>query len=72
MSVSQNQGSSIYSGPALNMGTGATYGMGDSVMMVGGSMQVQNQQLAINSRRVEFRATVIAVFEIAEAKSTAK
>jgi hypothetical protein len=54
------------------MGTGATYGMGDSVMMVGGSMQVQNQQLAINSRRVEFRATVIAVFEIAEAKSTAK
>jgi len=73
MNVSQNQGSSIYSGPALNMGTGATYGMGDSVMMVGGSsMQVQNQQLAINSRRVEFRATVIAVFEIAEAKSTAK
>jgi uncharacterized protein YggE len=68
MSVSQNQGPTMYSGPALNMGTGATYGMGDAVMMVGGGMQVQNQQLAINSRRVEFRSTVIAVFEIAEAK----
>jgi hypothetical protein len=71
MSVTQNQGPAMYSGPIGNMGTGGTFGMGDSVMLVGG-MQVQNQQLAINSRRVEFRATVNAVFEIVEAQPTAK
>ncbi len=71
MNVMQNPGPSMYSGPVGNMGMGGTFGMGDAVMMVGG-MQVQNQPLAINSRRVEFRATVSAVFEIVEANSTAK
>ena len=68
MSVTQPIGPTMYAGPVGNMGMGGTFGMGDSVMMVGGGMQAQNQQLAINSRRVEFRATVTAIFEIADAK----
>jgi uncharacterized protein YggE len=70
MSVMQNQGSPYFSGGTV-MGVGSIYGMGDSVMMNGG-MQAQNQQFAINSRRIEFRATVNAVFEIEDGKATTK
>jgi hypothetical protein len=69
VSVNENQGQ-IYQGP-VGMAGGGIFGMGDAVMMAG-TMPGQNQQLAINSRRVEFRATVYAVFAIEEAATPAK
>jgi uncharacterized protein len=56
VSVSQNQGPSFNSGAV-----GAVFGAG-----MGGSLSIQygNQQLAINSRRVEFTVSVYAVFAI--------
>jgi len=57
VSVSQNQGPSPYGGAI-----GAVFGAG-----MGGSLsnvQYGNQQLAINSRRVEFTVSVYAVFAI--------
>lgn len=71
VSVTQNQGPmGGYVGTISAIG-GSTFGMGDAVM-VSGLMPGQNQQLAINSRRVEFKATVFAVFAIQEEGTPAK
>jgi uncharacterized protein YggE len=59
VSVSENQGPSVFNG-AIN-GFGGGMGMGSTVA---GTIQVGNQQLAINSRRVEFKVYVYAVFSI--------
>ena len=69
VSVNENLGQ-IYQGP-VGMAGGGIYGMGDAVMVTG-VIPVQNQQLAINSRRVEFRATVSAVFAIEGEETPAK
>lgn len=61
VSVSRNQGPMPYFSAVSGMAGG--YGMGDSVML-GGPMQVANQQLAINSRRVQFTITLYAVYAI--------
>ena len=58
VSVNQNQGPYTFSGPVMAGGWGGGMGMGVS------SIQVGNQQLALNSRRVEFTVTVNAVFAI--------
>ena len=71
MTVSQNQSPMLYAGSINSVTTGGAWGMGDAVMAVGG-MQMQNQQLAINSRRVEFRAAVYVTFEIEDEKTAAK
>jgi uncharacterized protein YggE len=71
MTVTQNQNPMFYNGPINSAVAGSTWGMGDAVMAVGG-VQMQNQQLAINSRRVEFRAAVNATFEIEDEKTAAK
>ena len=68
MQLGQNAGG-VISGPM--MGTAGAWGMGDVVMMAGG-MQTQNQQFAINSRRVEFRASVNVTFEVAAENAPAK
>lgn len=70
VSVSENQASMSYMGP-IGGAAGNIFGMGDAVMMAGG-MPGQNQQLAINSRRVEFRTTVFAVFAIEDTIPSAK
>ena len=70
VSANENQNGAVYGGP-VGMAAGSIYGMGDWVMTSGG-MQGQNQQLAINSRRVEFHATVFAVFAIEDEATPAK
>lgn len=61
VSVSRNQGPmSYFSGVS---GVAGGYGIGDSVPL-GGPMQAVNQQLAINSRRVQFTITLYAVYAI--------
>jgi uncharacterized protein len=68
-SVNENQGPSMYNG-VMAMDS-ISFGMGTAEMFnVGGP--VGNQQLAINSRRVEFRTTVYAVFAIEEAGTPSK
>ncbi len=70
VSVSENQVPMPYSGP-VGMAGGGIFGMGDGVMMAG-SAPGGNQQLAINSRRVEFQISVHAVFEIEDTGIPAK
>ncbi|MGB8029950.1 MAG: SIMPL domain-containing protein [Terracidiphilus sp.] len=71
MDVSENQGPVQYNG-ALGMAMGGSvFGMGDAVMLAGVAPGA-NQQLAINSRRVEFRATVRVVFAIEDTSADAK
>ena len=70
VSVNENQCQMPYNTFAGGMG-GSYFGMGDAVMVTGG-MPMQNQPLAINSRRLEFRATVSAVFAIEDAATPAK
>lgn len=71
VSVDENRGAAeVYNGPLAGAG-GSIFGMGDSVMMAVPAPG-QNQQLAINSRRVELHATVFAVFEIEDAGTPAK
>lgn len=69
VSVSENQGPVAYGGPVAAIGS--IFGMGDAVMMAG-STPGGNQQLAINSRRVELHTTVSAVFAIEDAATPAK
>jgi uncharacterized protein YggE len=71
VSASENQGPMQYNGLVGGVGTGGIFGMGDSVIMTGGNPGM-NQQLAINSRRVEFRTTVYAVFAIEDEGTPAK
>lgn len=75
VSVNQNQGAMAYPGAGIvsygGGGGGSAFGMGDAVMMAGSSPGM-NQQLAINSRRVEFRALVYAVFAIEDTGAPAK
>jgi uncharacterized protein len=72
VSVNENQGPVGYgNGFGFGSAGGAIYGMGDAVMMAG-AIPGQNQQLAINSRRVEFRATVYAVFAIEDGATLSK
>jgi uncharacterized protein YggE len=59
ISVNQNQGPYSYNGPVMSAGWGGGTGMG-----VISGIQVGNQQLALNSRKVEFTVTVSAVFAI--------
>lgn len=59
VSVNQNQGSYSYNGPVMGGGWGSGMGVGAI-----GAIQVGNQQLALNSRKVEFTVTVFAVFAI--------
>ena len=70
VSASENQGQRVYDGFAGNAG-GSIFGMGDAVMMAGVNSNM-SQQLAINSRRVEFRASVFATFAIEDAEAPAK
>jgi hypothetical protein len=60
VSVTQNQGPYPYGGPMM---AGITGGMGMGTGAIAG-IQVGNQQLAINSRRLEFTVSVYAVFAI--------
>jgi hypothetical protein len=60
-SVSQNQGPAPYG--ASGSGSGSGYAVG-GVFVAGGPMQPGGQQLAINSRRVEFTVTLYAVYAI--------
>ena len=50
---------------------GGIYGMGDAILTAGLPPGL-SQQLAINSRRVEFRTQVFAVFAIEDEGTTAK
>jgi uncharacterized protein YggE len=70
VSVNENLGQMPYNVFAANV-SGSVYGMGDGVSLAGG-MPMPNQPLAINSRRVEFHATVSAVFAIEDAATPAK
>jgi hypothetical protein len=63
VSVNQNQGPSAYGGGYGGGVMGAVSGIGMGTSMVAG-IQIGNQQLAINSRRVEFTVSVYAVFAI--------
>lgn len=60
VSANQNQGPSMYGGPMAVSAGPMGVGMGGAL----DSVMVGNQQLAINSRRVVFNATVYAVFGI--------
>ncbi len=71
VSVNENQNPVSYNGFGGGFGSGSIFGMGDAVMMAGAAPGV-NQQLAINSRRVEFRTTVFAVFAIEDEGTAAK
>lgn len=71
VSVNENQGGFPYSGPIAGMAGGSIFGMGDAVMMAGINSNM-SQQLAINSRRVEFRASVFATFAIEDTGTAAK
>lgn len=69
VSVSRNPGQAYYAGIPGGMAGG--YAMGTSVVF--NSMMGPNaQQLAINSRRVEFQITVFAVFAIEDEGAAAK
>ena len=70
VSVNENQGQMPYNVFAASV-TGSAYGMGEGVSLAGG-VPMPNQPLAINSRRVEFRATVSAVFAIEDAAAPSK
>jgi len=59
VSVSQNQGP--YSGPGYGAGSGGNAGGGVYALASG---PLANQQLAINSRRVEYTVSVFAVYSI--------
>ena len=59
VSVNQNQGPYSYQGPVMGGGWGGGMGVGAIA-----AIQVGNQQLALNSRKVEFTVTVFAVFAI--------
>jgi uncharacterized protein YggE len=59
VSANQNQGPYPYAGPVMSGGWGGGMGIGAL-----SSIQVGNQQLALNSRKVEFTVTVFAVFAI--------
>ncbi len=61
VSVSQNQGPVPYG--ASGTGAGNGYGVG-AVFAMAGNMQPGGQQLAINSRHVEFTVTLYAVYAI--------
>lgn len=71
MDVSENQGSVQYNGALGMVSSGSVFGMGDAVMLAGANPG-GNQQLAINSRRVEFHASVRVVFAIEDASPEAK
>ncbi len=60
VSVSENQGAIMYNGEI----DGVTAGYGGGMGLAVGMVTVNNRQLAINSRRVEFRISVYAVFAI--------
>ena len=70
VSVNENQGGFGF-GAGYGGSMGSIFGMGDAVMMAGINSNM-SQQLAINSRRVEFRASVLATFAIEEAGTAAK
>jgi hypothetical protein len=70
VSVNENPGQMPYNVFAANV-SGSVYGMGDGVSLAGG-VPMPNQPLAINSRRVEFHATVSAVFAIEDAAAPSK
>jgi hypothetical protein len=69
VSVSENQRPTVFNGP-VGAG-GGLVGMGDAVMMAGVAPGA-NQQFAINSRRVEFRTSVLAMFAIEDTGTPAK
>ncbi len=58
----------MYNGPIV---PGSIFGMGTGGAIAGG-MQPNNQQLVINSRRVEYTMTVYAVFAIEDTGTPAK
>lgn len=70
VSVSEDRGAMSYNGPMAGV-AGSVFGMGDAVMMAGSNPGI-NQQLAINSRRVEFRSTAYTVFAIEDAEAPTK
>jgi hypothetical protein len=63
VSVNQNQGPMMYNGPIAGIVGGMAAGMGVG-MGAYDMVTVNNQQLAINSRRVVFNVSVYAVFAI--------
>lgn len=63
VSVANNQGTAFYTGAIAGVFAGAGGGLG-SGMGSYDTVMVGNQQLAINSRRVVFNATLNAVFAI--------
>jgi len=72
VSVNENQGGGFgFGGGFVGAAAGGIYGMGDAVMMAGVNSNM-SQQLAINSRRVEFRASVYATFAIEDTGAAAK
>ncbi len=72
VSISEDRSPMGYAGGGIVSGAiGSIYGMGDAVVMAGVNPNM-NQQLAINSRRVEFHATVFAVFAIEDQAGAAK
>jgi len=72
VSVSQNQAPNAYAGAGFATGVvGGIYGMGDAILTTGLPPGL-SQQLAINSRRVEFRTQVYAVFAIEDEGTPAK
>jgi uncharacterized protein len=71
VSVNENQGGFGFGAGYGGSAGGSIFGMGDAVMMAGVNSNM-SQQLAINSRRVEFRASVLATFAIEEAGAAAR
>jgi hypothetical protein len=70
VSVNENQNSVSYNGP-INGAMGAIFGMGTGAGIAGGFQQ-NNQQLVVNSRRVEYTMSVYAVFAIGDENTPAK
>jgi uncharacterized protein YggE len=70
VSVNENQFPTAYNGPVAGM-QGSVFGMGTGGAIAGG-MQPNNQQLVINSRRVEYTISVYAIFAIEDVTTPTK
>jgi uncharacterized protein len=70
VSVNENQFPTAYNGPINGM-QGSIFGMGTGGAIAGG-MQPNNQQLVINSRRVEYTISVYTVFAIEDVTTPTK
>jgi len=72
VSANENQPGMAYAGAGFVTATvGSIYGMGDATFVAGSGPGIP-QQLAINSRRVEFRVSVNAVFAIEDQAAVTK